>query len=117
MHKIPSAIDSPYDSAILSLLPTSATEDIMAKKTTKKKPAAKAKKKAPAKKTERVEIELDPIEIKALELAQSAPKVRKELEEAATLAMSQAVREVFKQYGISLTRPQSQEVAAVLFGD
>jgi hypothetical protein len=97
----------------------------MATKTIEKKPAAKAtqnaaktkaKKKVPAKKADRVEIELDPIEIKALKLVQSSAKVRKELEEGATLAMSQAVRKIFKQHRISLTAPQSQEVAAVLFG-
>ena len=41
----------------------------------------------------------------------------KELEEAATLAISQAVRRIFKQHGTSLTPPQAQEVAACLFGD
>jgi nitrogen fixation protein FixH len=98
-------------------------EDIMAKKTAKKKTpakkatATKAKKKAPAKKAEHVEIELAPVETKAFELAHSSAKVQKELEEAATLAMSQAVRKVFKQHGISLTPPQAQIVAAVLFGD
>jgi hypothetical protein len=97
----------------------------MAKRTTKKNPAAKTKgktgaakaKKAPARKAECVEIELDPIQIKALELARSSAKVREELEEGATLAMSQSVRKVFKQHRISLTAPQSQEVAAVLFGE
>ena len=90
----------------------------MAKKTTKKKATAtKAKKKAPAKKVERIEIELDPVETKAFELAHSSAEVQKELEEAVTLAMSQAVRKVFKQHGISLTPPQGQEVAAFLFGD
>ena len=90
----------------------------MAKKTTKKKATAtKAKKKAPAKKVERIEIELDPVETKAFELAHSSAEVQKELEEAVTLAMSQAVRKVFKQHGISLTPPQAQEVAAFLFGD
>jgi len=97
----------------------------MAKKTTKKKaataktkaPAAKGKKKAPATKVERIEIELDPVETKAFKLAHSSAEVQKELEEAVTLAMSQAVRKVFKQHGISLTPPQAQEVAAFLFGD
>jgi hypothetical protein len=89
----------------------------MAKKTTKKKPATKAKKKASAKKAERVEVELDPIEMKAIKLAHSSAKVQRELEEGVTLAMSQAVRKVFKQHGIFLTPPQAQEVAACLFGD
>ena len=102
----------------------------MAKKTTKKKAtpvkkatsakkatAKKAARKAPAKKADRIEVELDPVETKAFELANSSAKVQKELEEAATLAMSQAVRKVFKQHGISLTPPQAQIVAAVLFGD
>ena len=43
--------------------------------------------------------------------------MKKQLEEAATLAMSQAVRKVFKEHKISLTAPQAQEVAAFLFGD
>jgi hypothetical protein len=102
--------------AIFNLLPRSATENIMAKKTTRK-PAPTAKKKAAAKTTEPVEIELDPIETKAFELAQSSAKVRKELEETATLAMSQAVRKVFKQHRISLTAEQSHKVAAFLFCD
>jgi hypothetical protein len=111
---------------MLSLFTNPVTEDIMVKKTTNKKPAAtakqkarkaKAKKKAPAKKAERIEIELDPIQIKALELVHSSVKVRTELEEGATSAMSQAVRKVFKQHRIPLTAPQSQEIAAVLFGE
>jgi len=89
----------------------------MAKKTIQKKPAAKATKKAPAKKAEPVEIELDSIEIKAIKLAYSSAKAKKQLEEAVTLAMSQAVRKVFKRHDVSLTPPQAQEVAAFLFGD
>ena len=88
-----------------------------AAKTTKKAPPAKAKKKASATKAKCVEIELDPIETKAFELAHSSAEVQKELEEAATLAMSQAVRKVFKQHRISLTSPQAQQVAACLFCD
>jgi hypothetical protein len=87
----------------------------MAKKTTK--PTSKAKKKAPAKKVERIEIELDPVETKAFELAHSSNNVREELEDAVTSAMSQAVRKIFKQHGISLTLPQAEEVALLLFGD
>jgi hypothetical protein len=83
----------------------------------KKAPAKKSKKKAAAEKVEHVEIELDAIEIKAIELAHSSAKVQKELEEAATLAMSQAVRKVFKLHGISLPPPQAQQVTALLFGD
>jgi hypothetical protein len=90
----------------------------MAKKTTKKKPAAtKAKKKASAKKVERVEIELDPVEAKAYELAHSSGEVCRELELAVSSAMFQAVRKVFKQHRISLTMPQAQKVAVFLFGD
>jgi hypothetical protein len=89
----------------------------MAKKTTKKKPATKAKKKAPAKKVERVEIELDPVETKAFELAHSSVEVCTELEEAVTSAISQAVQKVFKGHRISLKPLQAQEVALLLFGD
>jgi hypothetical protein len=90
----------------------------MAKKTTKKKPAAtKTKKKASAKKVERVEIELDPAEAKAFELAHSSGEVCEELELAVSLAISQAVRKVFKQHRISLTTTQAQKVAVLLFGD
>ena len=94
----------------------------MAKKTSKpaakgKKKAAPAKKKAPAKKVEHVEIELDPIETKAFQLAHSTEKVREELEEAVTSAISGAVRKVFKSNGIALTTDQAQEVALLLFGD
>jgi hypothetical protein len=89
----------------------------MAKKTTKKKPATKAREKAPTKKVEKVELELDAIEIKAIKLANSSAKVCKELELAVTLAISQSVRKVFKRQGIALTPPQVQEVAAFLFGD
>ena len=105
------AIDPSHNGAILSLSPNPATEDMMAKKTTKKKPAAKAKK------IEHVEIELDSIEVEAIKLAYPSAKMKKQLEEAATLAMSQAVRKVFKEHKISLTAPQAQEVAAFLFGD
>jgi hypothetical protein len=111
-------IDRPGAPAILSLFTHPVTEDIMAKKTSNKTPAAKAKtKKAATKKAECVEIELDPVQIKALQLAQSSAKVRKELEDEAMLAMSHSVRKVFKQHRISLSSPQSQEVAAVLFGE
>ena len=88
----------------------------MAKKATKKKAPTKTKKK-PTKKVERIEIELDPVETKAFELAHSSEDVRRELEEAVTSAMSQAVRKVFKQHRISLTSSQAQEVAVLLFGD
>ena len=91
----------------------------MAKKTTKKKPAATKtkKKKSSAKKVERVEIELDPVEAKAFELAHSSDEVCGELEQAVTLAITQAVRKVFKQHRISLTAPQAEEVALLMFGD
>ena len=90
----------------------------MAKKTTKKKHAAtKTKKKASAKKVERVEIELDPAEAKAFELAHSSGEVCEELELAVSLAISQAVRKVFKQHRISLTTTQAQKVAVLLFGN
>jgi len=90
----------------------------MAKKTTTKKAtAAKAKKKAPAKKAKPVEIELEPGEIKAFELAHSSAKVCKELELAVTSAISQAVRKVFKQHGIALATAQAEKVALLLFGD
>jgi hypothetical protein len=98
----------------------------MAKKTAKKK-VAKAKKttgkkatkkKAPAKKRAKpMEIVLDPDQEKAFTLAHSSAKVRKELELAVTLAMSQALRKVFTQNGISLTPPQAQQLAKVLFLD
>jgi hypothetical protein len=81
------------------------------------KPAIKAKKKAPAKKIERIEIELDSVETKAFDLAHSSIEVCTELEEAVALAMSQVVRKVFEQHGISLTPLQSQEVALLMFGD
>jgi hypothetical protein len=68
-------------------------------------------------KDEYVEIELDPVEAKAYELAHSSGEVCKELELAVSLAMSQAVRKVFKQHRISLTMPHAQKVAVFLFGD
>jgi hypothetical protein len=95
----------------------------MAKKTTKKKPvAAKAKKKAPAKtsakkQVEHVEIELDSVEAKAYELAHSSSEMCEELEVAVSLAISEAVRKIFKKHRISLTMPQAQKVALFLFGD
>ena len=94
----------------------------MAKKTSKpaaktSKPATKAKKKAPAKKTKPIEIELDAIETKAFELAHSSDKVCTELEEGVMLAVSQAVRKVFKQHGVSLTSAQAEKVAMLLFAD
>jgi hypothetical protein len=102
------------------------SEQIMAKKTSKKAPVAKAtkkaagakaKKKAAPKKAEHFEIELDPAETKAFELAHGSDKVRKDLEEAATVAMAAAVRKVFKRHGVSLTESQSQTVMALLFCD
>ena len=90
----------------------------MAKKTaTKKAPAAKAKKKAPAKKAKPVEIELEPAEIKAFELAHSSKQVCKELELAVTSTISLAVRKVFKQHSIALSPAQAEKVALLLFGD
>jgi transposase len=94
-----------------------AAKKATATKAKNKVPTKKAKKRASAKKTEHVEIKLDPIETKAIELAHCSAKVQKELEEAATSAMSQAVRQVFKQHGISLKQPQAQEVAAYLFSE
>ena len=90
-------------------------EIIIVKKTTK--PAIKAKKTAQAKQIERIEIELDPIETKAFDLAHSSVEVCTELEEAVALAISQVVRKVFKQHGISLSPSQAQEVALLMFGD
>ena len=87
----------------------------MAKKTPK--PATKNKKKAPSKKIERIEIELDPVETKAFDLAHSSVELRSELEEAVTLAIAQVVRKIFKQHGISLTTIQAQELALILFGE
>jgi hypothetical protein len=95
-----------------SRLPTHTTEDIMAKKTTKKKAPAKTTKKA-----KHVEIEFDAVEITAIKLASSSAKVHKKLAEAASLAISQAVRKVFKQQGISLAPLQAQRVAEFLFGE
>jgi hypothetical protein len=101
----------------------------MAKKTTKsaakpskapakKAPAKATKKKAPAKKQAKpVEIELDPAEAKAIELAHASDEVCTELEDAVTSAISQAVRKVFKQHDVALTSDQAEEVALLLFGD
>jgi hypothetical protein len=121
------AIDAVFRAAILSLSEFLPPEVNMAKKSAraaKSKVAATqatgrktARKKTAARKVERVEIELDPAETKAFELARSTDEVCRELEEAVTLAVSQAVRRVFKQRGIALTPPQAQEVAMLLFGD
>lgn len=100
----------------------------MAKKTTTKKatpakaaktaPAKKAPaKKAPAKKAKPVEIELEPAEIKAFELAHSSDKVCKELELAVTSTIAVAVRKVFKQNSVALSAEQAERVALLLFGD
>jgi uncharacterized protein YcgI (DUF1989 family) len=97
----------------------------MAKKTAKKKaaPAKKstskkaAPKKAPAKKVEHVEIQLSPAETAAFELAHSSEEVCKELEEAVTAVMGDTIRKVFKKHKISLTQPEGQQVALLLFGD
>jgi hypothetical protein len=94
----------------LSLTP----EAIVAKKPAK---AATKTKKKPAKKAERIEIELDPVETKAFELLHSSASVCKELESAVTAAIAQAVRKVFKQHRIALAPSQAEEVAAILFGD
>jgi hypothetical protein len=88
------------------------------KSTAKKSPAKKSTtKKKPAKKVERVEIQLDPVETKAFELAHASEEVRRDLEEAVTLAMSETVRKVFKKHRLALTAEQAQEVALLLFGD
>jgi hypothetical protein len=89
-----------------------------ARKTTKKQPTAtKAKPKKSAKKVERVEIELDPVQSAAFELAYASDEVRRELELGVTSAISQAVRKVYKKHKISLTQSQAQEIAGFLFGD
>jgi hypothetical protein len=114
----PSAVDDLCSFAILASLSNFSIEAIMAKKTTKKKTAAtKTKAKASTKKVEYVELELDPIEAKAFELAHSSDKVCEELELAVSLAMSQAVRKIFKLHGIALSMPQAKKVAVFLFGD
>jgi hypothetical protein len=92
----------------------------MAKKTSKKAATKKAaKKKAPAKKQKPVEekIVLDAVEETALELAHSSDEACKDLELAATLAISQAVRKVFKKHGVTLNAVQGEKVALILFGD
>jgi hypothetical protein len=91
----------------------------MAKKTAKpasKSPKSATKKKAPSKKaTKPIEVELDAAEAKAFELAYSSDKVCAELEAAVTSAVSLAVRKVFKQNLVSLTVPQAEKVAMLLF--
>ncbi len=94
----------------------------MAKKTAKKAPVAKTTKKkapakkAPAKKAKAAEYVPDPIEEKAFKLAQSSAKVRKDLEMEVTLAMTTAVRGVFKKHGVVLAEEQANRMAMVLFG-
>jgi hypothetical protein len=91
----------------------------MAKKAAAKKTTAKSSKtkKKPAKKVERVEIQLDPTEAKAFELAHASEDVRQQLEEAVTAAMAGAVRKVFKKHRVALTAEQAELVALLLFGD
>jgi hypothetical protein len=96
----------------------------MAKKTSKSATKAKkatetkaAKKKAAAKKDEAVEITLDAVETKAIELVDSSDKVCEELEKAVTSAVTEVVRKVFKKNRISLTAAQAEKVALVLFSD
>ena len=93
------------------------TQKKPAAKATNKKAAAKPKNNRGAKKAEPFQFELDSTETKAFELAQSSDQVRNDLEEAATQAISLAVRKVFKQHGVTLKEPQAQRVAVVLFGD
>jgi hypothetical protein len=95
----------------------------MAKKTTKKATGkkktspAKSAKKATRAKADRIEIELDPLAVKAYELAHASDAVCKELELAVTSAVSQAIRKVFKGHRISLTLPQAEELAMLFFGE
>jgi hypothetical protein len=123
-----SGIDATCCSAILGF--SQHPEVIMAKKSThpatksktkttatKAKKGKATKKKSPTKKTKPAEIQVDAIEAKAFELAHSSDKVCAELEAAATSAVSQAVRKVFKQHRISLTSVQAEKVALLLFRD
>lgn len=84
-----------------------------------KKPAAKAaKKKAPAKKKAgREEFVPSAVEEKAFELVQSSKAVCRELEVAVTGAVAEAVQDVFEHHNVILSAEQSQNVAAILFGD
>jgi hypothetical protein len=89
-----------------------------AKKTGKKRLTAnKTKSKKSSRKVESIEIELDPIQTAAFELAYSSEEVRRELESGVSEAISRAVRKVFKRHEIALSQPQALEVAGIMFGD
>lgn len=84
----------------------------------KKKAPVKKKAAKKARKAEHVhEFQLDPIEEKAFRLAHSSAKVQRALEEAVTVALSKAVRKVFKDNRIDLTPAQATNMAMILFGD
>jgi hypothetical protein len=89
------------------------------KKAAKKKaPAKGAKKKAPAKrKEEQIEIHLDAVEQKALDLVQASDQVCNEIERDVTAAVAKAVGAVFKKHKINLTPAQAENVALILFGN
>jgi hypothetical protein len=81
-----------------------------AKTTTKKKTAA-------IERTKPLKIVVDCDDEKAFRLACSSAKLRKELELAVTLVVTEAVRKVFKQHKMPLTASQARKVAMLLFGD
>jgi hypothetical protein len=84
----------------------------------KKRPA---KKTAPTtKKTETNEdeqIALSPAQDKALKMVDKSAKVRAELEEAVSLAITKAVRKCMKDNKIELTLPEVSVLASIWFGE
>ena len=99
----------------------------MAKKKVAKKKASPAKKAAPAKASkkkaapireeEQIEIELDAVEQKAVDLISTSEQLCDDLEEAVTAAVSKTVGTIYKKHKINLTPEQAENVALLLFGN
>jgi hypothetical protein len=98
----------------------------MAKKTAKKKaaPAKKAaptkgskKKSAPRHADEPIELKLDEVEQKAVDLVATSDALCNDLEVAVTAAVAKTVGAVYKKHKIKLDPAQAETVALVLFGN
>lgn len=78
---------------------------------------SKAEKKAPPMRDdEQLELQLDPLEQKALDLVSTSDRLCNDLELAVTAAVAKTVGAVYKKHKINLTPAQAENVALLLFG-
>lgn len=83
----------------------------------KKAAAKKSKKKTPpVRDDEQIELILDPLEQKALDLVSTSDQLCDDLELAVTAAVAKTVGTIYKKHKVNLTAAQAENVALLLFG-